>query len=139
MLCAVVLVLVLLPMLLYIPFIQNYAKNIACEQVSEATGWDVSVDRLLLKFPLDLSVDGVLVLDEQCDTMISAENLLLDVKLLPLFKLDVEVEDAQLLRAQYRMVSEDSSMVLKAKIHDVRVNAATIALSSNGVTIDEAR
>ena len=139
MLCAVVLVLVLLPMLLYIPFIQNYAKNIACEQVSEATGWDVSVDRLLLKFPLDLSVDGVLVLDEQRDTMISAENLLLDVKLLPLFKLDVEVEDAQLLRAQYRMVSEDSSMVLKAKIHDVRVNAATIALSSNGVTIDEAR
>ena len=70
MLCAVVLVLVLLPMLLYIPFIQNYAKNIACEQVSEATGWDVSVDRLLLKFPLDLSVDGVLVLDEQRDTMI---------------------------------------------------------------------
>ena len=112
MLCAVVLVLVLLPMLLYIPFIQNYAKNIACEQVSEATGWDVSVERILLKFPLDLSVDGVLVLDEQRDTMILAENLLLDVKLLPLFKLDVEVEDAQLLRAQYRMVSEDSSMVL---------------------------
>lgn len=134
----VILVLVLLPMLLYIPFVQNYVKDVACRKASEATGWDVSVDRILLKFPLDVSISGVMVLDEQRDTMISADNLMLDVKVLPLIRLDVEVEDARLLRAGYRMVSEDSSMVLKACIDEVKVNVATIALNNNGVTIDEA-
>ena len=138
MLGIVILVLVLLPMLLYIPFVQNYVKDVACRKASEATGWDVSVDRILLKFPLDVSISGVMVLDEQRDTMISADNLMLDVKVLPLIRLDVEVEDARLLRAGYRMVSEDSSMVLKARIDEVKVNVATIALNNNGVTIDEA-
>lgn len=130
--------LVLLPLSLYIPFVQEFVKNIACEKASEATGWNITVDGLMLKFPLDVSVDGVLVLDEQADTMLYASNLMLDVKMLPLLKKKVTIETAQLSDAKYRMVSEDSSMVLSAKIREVDMLLPEVDLGKNVVSIQNA-
>ncbi|MGM9804462.1 MAG: translocation/assembly module TamB domain-containing protein [Muribaculaceae bacterium] len=138
MILGVVLLLLILPMTLYIPVVQRYVKDVACSKASDATGWDIAVDRILLKFPLDLSVDGVTVLTEQRDTMIYAGNLALDVKLLPLLRLDVKVGDALLSHAVYNMQSEDSSMVLNAKIDRVSLDAATVQLRKNHVSLQQA-
>ena len=44
-------------LLLYIPSVQNYIVQKAVGYLSEATGADVSVERVTLSFPLDLRVD----------------------------------------------------------------------------------
>ena len=129
------LLIVLLPFSLYIPWVQNIAKDYACEWASEETGLDISIDRVLIKFPLDVSVDGLLVLDEQRDTMLSASNFTAGVAVLPLFRLNVEVDEASLADARYRMVSEDSSMVFKAHVEQCLVKGIGVDLDHNAVNL----
>lgn len=136
-LLVVLVIVILLPLTLYIPQIQNAVKNIAVEKVSEATGWEIGIERILLKFPLDLSVDGLLVLDEKRDTMISAENMMVDVKLLPLFVMNVEVNEARLKNGYYHMVSEDSSMVLSANINLLETKPLAIDLSKSELALND--
>lgn len=137
-LLSVMALLVLLPMSLYVPFVQNLVKDVACEKASDLTGWNIRVERLMLKFPLDVSVDGVMVLDEARDTMISAGNLMLDVKVLPLLKMKVDVQSAELTDAIYKMTSEDSSLVLDARLHRVTLALSEIDINNNAVNISDA-
>ncbi|MDE6447604.1 MAG: hypothetical protein K2L35_04740, partial [Muribaculaceae bacterium] len=62
------LVVILLPVLLYIPPIQTGVKNLATRIVREKTGMDIEIDRFRLKFPLDVSLQGVRVIEASGDT-----------------------------------------------------------------------
>ncbi|MCH4155311.1 MAG: translocation/assembly module TamB [Muribaculaceae bacterium] len=132
-----ILVIILLPVLLYVPPVQNLIKNIAEKQVSKATGMDISIDRILLKFPLDLSVDGLKVLDTHRDTMVVAQNLTLTVQPLPLLDLDVKVGTAQLIEGHYRLLSSDSSMLLKAHVQLCKLKGSDINLDKNTISLDD--
>ncbi|MBQ0114415.1 MAG: translocation/assembly module TamB domain-containing protein [Bacteroidales bacterium] len=134
-LAALLLIVVLLPFSLYIPWVQNIVKDYACEWASEKTGLDISIDRILLKFPLDLSVDGVRVLNERRDTMVVADNLTAGIALMPLFDLNVNVDEATLTRGKYRMVSKDSSMLIRADVDDFVVKGIALDLNRNVVNI----
>ncbi len=132
---ALLLLVVLLPVALYIPWVQNIAKDYACDYASRETGLEISIDRILLKFPLDVSVDSLLVLDEQRDTMVRADNLTASVAVMPLLKLDVEVDRAQLTHGSYRMVAEDSSMVLSAHVQHCDIDGVSVDLNCNKVNL----
>lgn len=111
----IVIGILLIPVLLYIPPVQTLVKNVACKVVYNSTGMKVTIDRFRLKFPLDVSLQGVTVLDVAGDTMVNAKEALLDVKLLPLLALDVKLNKLQLTDGYYRMVSPDSSMVMNVR------------------------
>lgn len=68
-LVGVLIFILLLPVLVYIPFVQDWLKDAACYFVSKSTGMTVQIERFRLKFPLDVQLDGVLVLTEKGDTM----------------------------------------------------------------------
>lgn len=110
----------LLPVMIYIPFIQDWLKDAACNVASESTGMTIRVDKFRLKFPLDVKLDGVLVLTEKGDTMIQAQSLIADVKMLPLLKLDAQINKIDLLDGKYNMVSEDSSLTMRIKAGNLR-------------------
>ncbi len=131
------LLVVLLPFSLYIPWVQNIVKDYACEWASEKTGLEISIDRILLKFPLDVSVDGLLVLDEQRDTMVQASNLTAGVAVMPLFDMTVDIDEAELTEGRYRMVAEDSSMVLRADVEHCLVKGIDLDLSCNMLNLLE--
>ena len=97
---------ILLPVLLYIPFIQEFVKDVAVSQVSKDTGWDITVDKILLQFPLDLSVHDVAVIENN-DTIIAAGNLTVGVKIAPLLSGEVVVNEISLDNAKYGMTSAD--------------------------------
>ena len=102
-LVAMVVVVAFLPATLYIPVVQDFVKSVASEKISEATGYGVEVGRFMLKFPMRLSINDFLVLDQKRDTMAAGRNITLDVRLLPLFMGDVvvrgiEVDNAGRLR-----------------------------------------
>ncbi len=111
-LLGIIIVVLLIPVALYIPPVQTLVKNIACNVVRKSTGMDINIDRFRLRWPLDVELQGVSVVEATGDTMVRAKRAIADVKLLPLLGLDVQLNRLQLIEGYYRMVSPDSSMVM---------------------------
>lgn len=102
----------LLPVLLYIPFVQDFAVKVATKAVYDSTGMKIGIGQFRLSFPLDVSLKDVYVVEAAGDTMVKAREALVDVKILPLLKLDVRINRLLLNDGYYRMLSPDSSMLL---------------------------
>ena len=109
------LVVIAIPVALYIPPVQTALKNLACKIVKDKTGMEVSIDEFRLRFPLDIDLKGVRVVEAAGDTMVRAKDAVVGVRLLPLISLNVEVDKLRLEEGYYRMVSPDSSMIMKIK------------------------
>ena len=112
-LLCILVVILLIPVLIYIPPVQTLLKNVACSVVKSSTGMNVGIERFRLKFPLDISLQGVSVVEATGDTLVRAREVVADVKLQPLLKLDVKINRLKLIDGYYRMVSADSSMIMK--------------------------
>lgn len=75
----------LIASLLYLPPVQKWAVGMAVEYASEATGLDVSIGHLSLRFPLDIQLDNISVCKknndqtEQNDTILSVERAICNV------------------------------------------------------------
>ncbi len=85
----VLIVILLIPALLYVPFVQNFVKDIALREVAKSSGMTIEIDRFRLKWPFSVMLDGVRVMTSPCDTMAVVGNADLDVDILPLLKLDI--------------------------------------------------
>lgn len=83
---AVIIALVVaLPFALYIPAVQDFAKDIALREVKKSTGMDISVRYLRIKFPLRVELNGVKVVEAgfpASDPMVAVDKAGIDVKLL---------------------------------------------------------
>lgn len=112
-LLGIIIFILLIPVLVYVPFVQDFAIKIATNVVEKSTGMKVGIGQFRLSFPLDVKLKDVYVVEAAGDTMVKARELVADVKLMPLFKLDVDVNKIQLNDGYYRMLSPDSSMLMK--------------------------
>lgn len=94
---------------IYLPPVQHWAKGRLCDYLSGQTGLDVSIGQLSLTFPLDLVAEDMLAVEKQGtsadkgmpkaagqDTVVAAEQLQLDVRLLPLLKGRIELNAFEL-------------------------------------------
>lgn len=128
----------LIPVLLYVPFIQNFVKDIAVREASKATGWEISVDCLRLRWPLRLSVDDVCIVEAPGDTMLDARRLDVGVRLRPLFSGDIDVDYARLDSARYQMGNRDSIMWLRAAVDHAEFEATRLKISFEDINLDRA-
>mgnify|MGYP001540183586 CR=1 FL=1 len=81
--------------LLYVPPVQNLLRREVTAYASKVTGMQIQVERIDLRFPLNLLVRGVEVI-QQPDTLLSLESLNVRVQG-PLIKGKVEVDEVCLL------------------------------------------
>lgn len=87
----------LLCVLLYIPPVQWYAVHKASEMASVQTGFDISVGRLALRFPLDLVVNDVYAVEpEMGDTLLAMDRLKVELRFWKLLKKEIEIEEISL-------------------------------------------
>ena len=104
-LTAVVAVLLALPLLVYVPPVQRWLVGKATEVASEATGMDISIKALSLRFPLTLSLEGVKVMGtaaqpgeaggaapKPADTIAFVGRVDADMALLPLIGLKARLD-----------------------------------------------
>ena len=139
-LLGVLIVLLMIPVLLYIPPIQTFVKDIACNIVEKSTGMKVGIGHFSLKFPLDVELSDVSVIEAEGDTMVMAGKAVADVKLLPLLKLDVKLNELRLEQGYYRMVSPDSSMIMKIRAGLVNVDGGSfINIRTSEISLRKAR
>ncbi len=137
-LLGLVITVLLLPVLLYIPFVQDAAVKFATRKAGEATGMTIEVGRLRLGFPLRLKVNDVTVIQANADTMLTARRAAVDVKLLPLLRKKVDVERIELDTAFYQMGNRDSLMWLRARLEKGRIAGAGFDLSTSRLSLPDA-
>lgn len=141
---SVIFIVILIPFLLYVPPVQTFIKNVACNVVEKSTGMKIGIDRFRMKWPLDVALDGVTVIEATGDTMVYAKEVIADVKLKPLFKLDVDINELKLQEAGIRIMSADSSMLLKLKAGLIEiddkssVDIKTLTIDINKLRIQQA-
>ena len=133
-LLAIVALVVIIPVALYIPFVQDFAKNIAVEKLSESTGMDISLDRLRLRFPLNLSLEGLAIV-EHGDTLIAARSAEASVAALPLFRSRIEIDDLDLSDAYYRLNTPDSATYLTARINSFSSEGTNLGFDMADVNV----
>lgn len=136
-LCIVVF-LVSIPILLYVPFVQDLAVKIATEQVGKTTGMKIGIGKLRLRFPLNLSVDNACVIMASGDTMLTSSALSVDVKLMPLLKGEIEVGNISLDSAFYQLGNQDSILWLRANISRADLNAGDVSLKDGDISLKSA-
>ena len=110
-------ILLVLPALLYVPVVQDAAKDVACNYARTHLDIDITVGQVRLKFPLDLNLDSVTVVDTSAgsrDTMAVVNGFSGGIEVLPLLRGEFSLGTVKLLGGYYHMTSADSSMLLKA-------------------------
>lgn len=122
-----ILLFVILMVLLYVPPVQDFLRQEATAYASKATGMQITVRRIDLRFPLNLLVRGVEVVQAP-DTLLSLESLNVSVQALPLFRGKVEVDDITI-----EQVSVNSADLMK----DMRIRGVLgrFVFQSHGVDL----
>ncbi len=133
-----ILLFVILTLLLYLPPVQNWAVDKAADVASESTGMQVTVDKVSLSFPLDLSIDGVLV-KQEADTIADIKNMLADVQLLPLFTLHVKVDQLELNGAKINTLSMIPDVQVKGSVGRLAMHSRGIDLGEGTVELNGAQ
>lgn len=129
--------LLLTPVLLYVPFVQDFAVRIASEQVAKSTGMKVEIGKLRLGFPLKLKIDDATVIQANGDTMLTSGKLAVNVKLIPLVKGEINIEGATLDDAYYQLGNNDSTMWLRAYVKHADVVDSDINLRNGGIDLSK--
>ena len=91
-----VILILTLSVLLYVPFIQDFAVRQASSIASEATGMTIQIQKIRLSFPLDLTIRKAQAIRQPGDTLFSMDDLRVRIHALPLFKKQVMVEAIEL-------------------------------------------
>lgn len=133
----VLIVLLLIPALLYVPFVQTRVKDFALKEVSKSLGWQIELDYFRLRWPLVVDLEGLRVIEAPGDTMINAAKGHVDVSLLRLLRLDINGE-ATLEDVRYQMGTPDSAMYLVAKVKDFKLEPSSYNLRTQNITVSRA-
>lgn len=137
--------LLLLPLAIYIPPVQQWAVNRASRYASEATGMDISVERVSLAFPLDLCVEGVKVVRQNDslpavkDTIALVQRAVVDVQLLPLLDSEVRINAVELLQARLNTSDFIHEARIKGSVGRLAIendHAPVVEINLPGSTVD---
>ena len=140
---------VLLMVLLYVPPVQDFIRRQAVSVAEEATGMQLAVERIDLRFPLDLVVRGVRVVQpadsmatQHPDTLLTLGNLSVRVQAWPLLRGQVEVDGVSLEDVSVKSVGLLDGMRLEGTLgrfflrsHGVDLNRESVIL--NEVTLED--
>lgn len=142
-LCPVVLF-TLLSILIYIPPVQKWAVDTATEYASEAMSMDVKIERVRLRFPLDLALGGMLAtandtLDDGTihpDTVLNAEELQVSLKLCPLFKGNVVLNGLHLRHASVNTRDLVEACVVRGTVGELSAVSHNTSLTDELAVLD---
>ena len=132
----------ILAALFYFPPFQSWAVNRVTSITSEKTGMEITVERVNLSFPLDLSVDGIKVLKpndtipQQKDTIADIKCTIVDIQLLPLFMAQVEIDELDIQNIKFNTSDFIPTAHVKGAAKRLSVKSHGINLKKENVVLD---
>ena len=131
--------LLLLPVAAYIPPVQTLLKNVAASVVKKSTGMEIGIEKFRIKFPLDVSLKGVTITEATGDTVGQGEGTRGRREADSPFHNDIKLKSLKLVDGYYRMVSPDSSMIMKIHAGLLDVDAKSSAnIKTSIIDLNEA-
>lgn len=140
-----VLLFIILTILLYIPPIQNWAVQRVVSYASDKTGKDISVDHVLLVFPLDLGVEGFKMIQQNDslpqvrDTVADVKRLVVDIQLKPLFSKKIVINNLELNKTKLNTTDFIHSARIKGTFDRLYVSSKGIDLDKQTVDVNNAK
>lgn len=134
----------LLAILLYIPPVQQWMLQKATYYASQKTGMEISIGRVRLAFPLDLSMEDVIIiqpndsLPQAKDTVASARRMVADVQLMPLLHKKVEVDELTFEGLKLNTVNLIAAAKVQGTIGKLNLVSHGIDLSGSTVRVNQA-
>lgn len=128
----------LLAIMLYIPPIQNFVVHRVAASMSEKMGMDISIDHVRLAFPLDLALHRTIAV-EAGDTLLRANSLRLNVKLLPLFEGRADIDGVSLYGVKLDTKSYISDTRIAGTVGELSASAHGVDWEKELVNVDFAR
>ncbi len=123
---------------LYTPVAQDNIRRHAVELLNRQEGIEARIDTLRLRFPLDLTIAGVSIVQDG-DTLVAARRAEADVAVIPLFAGVADVRSLRLEDAYYRMGTPDSAMYLRLRAADAELKPARLRFSPMDISIEDGR
>ena len=131
--------------LLYVPPIQNWVAQKVVSIASEKTGMEISVGHVNLEFPLDLGIDDFRVLHandsvtDVTDTIADVRKLVVNVRLLPLLRKKVVIEELSFRQAKINTNGFISDLRIKGQFQELWLASKGIDLGKETVLVNGAR
>lgn len=132
-----ILLFIILMALLYVPPVQNLLRKEVAAYASQATGMQIHIQRIDLRFPLNLLVRGVEVIQTP-DTLLALERLNVQVQALPLFRGKIEVEDVTLQQVKVNSGRLIDGMRIKGVLGRFNLKSHGIDLTKEVAVINHA-
>ena len=136
---SIVMLFLLLAIVVYLPPVQQIIKNKTTEVLSRETGLDIKISKIRLSFPLDLLIDNMSATDRG-DTIVAAQQLLLDVKLLPLIEKKIELNGFELHKTRLNTKDLVSDINIDGHFNLLAIDKPAICdLDKNHIDINKVR
>ena len=140
-----ILLFIILAALLYVPPIQNWVAQKVVSIASEKTGMEISVGHVNLEFPLDLGIDDFRMLHpndsvaDVTDTIADVRKLVVNVRLLPLLRKKVVIEELSFRQAKINTNGFISDLRIKGQFQELWLASKGIDLGKETVLVNGAR
>ena len=135
----------ILTALLYLPPVQNWAVQKATAIASEKTGMEISIDHVSLEFPLDLGINGFRIIKQNDslpqikDTIADIKKFVADIRLLPLLRQRVIIDELSLTQARLNTNGFISDLRIKGDFNELWLTSKGIDLDEETVEVNGAR
>ncbi len=133
-----ILLFMILTALLYLPPVQNWAVKKVASIASEKTGMTITVGHVNLAFPLDLGVDDFMAIKAN-DTIADIKKMVVDVRLLPLFRKQVIIDELSVTQAKLNTNGFISDLQVKGDLQELWLSSKGIDLDKETVEVNGAR
>ena len=140
-----ILLCLLLAVLIYLPPVQNWAVKKVAAIASEKTGMEITVGHVSLAFPLDLQLDDFKAIKQNDslpqvrDTIADVHRLVADVRLLPLFRSQVVIDELSFHQARINTNGFISDLRIKGDLQELWLSSKGIDLDKETVEVNGAR
>ena len=136
---------IILAALLYLPPVQNWVAQKVVSIASEKTGMEISVGHVNLEFPLDLGINDFRMLHandsvtDVTDTIADVRKLVVNVRLLPLLRKKVVIEELSFRQAKINTNGFIDDLRIKGQFQELWLASKGIDLGKETVLVNGAR
>ena len=123
---------------LYLPPVQQWAVNKVCAYASEKTGMDIRLQRIRIKFPLDLDLQQFSATTPP-DTVMALDHVIVDLDLSRIFKGRLGVDALDLQDGVVDTRDLIATVRVKGKVGNFHLNAEDILLKEQRATLTGAK
>lgn len=121
----------------YSDWFQDKLRVELVSRVNASGDVKVALNHLSIDFPLDVQLEGLSVVEPKNDTLLAAKEVTASVALMPLLNGRVEVNEASLTGARYRMGGVDSAMFMKIVASKLFIKDASVGLASSEINLKQ--